>query len=61
MNLGRYNEAVADFDLAIEIKPEHGRAYQKRSFSYYKLGQLDKAQAYCDKARALITYPIQCY
>ena len=45
INLSRYEEAITDFDRAIEIN----------------LGQLSKAKADCVKARALITYPINCF
>ncbi|WP_313894346.1 tetratricopeptide repeat protein, partial [Psychrobacillus sp.] len=37
-NLGKYEEAVADYTKAIEISPEYAHAYNNRAKVYEKLG-----------------------
>ena len=49
-NLGRYDEAIADYNRAIELKPDYAKAYRNRALAYRAIGKPDKAKA--DKARA---------
>ncbi|HEY6161431.1 MAG TPA: tetratricopeptide repeat protein [Bacteroidia bacterium] len=42
-NLGQYNEAINDFDLAIKLNPDSANLFNKRGQCYYALGKFDKA------------------
>ena len=59
--LNQYELAIADYTQAITIKPKDGRYYRGRSAAKRKLDDTDGAKRDCDKAIALITYPINCY
>lgn len=48
--LGRYEDAIADFDNLLSRNPSFGAAYYWRSLAYAKIGQT--AQAMTDGARA---------
>ncbi|MDI9314235.1 MAG: tetratricopeptide repeat protein [Hydrotalea sp.] len=41
--LGKYNEAIKDFDKAIELNPQHAEAYYNRGNAKIDLGQYDSA------------------
>jgi protein O-mannosyl-transferase len=45
MALQRYNDALADFNRTIALKPKFGRAYQSRANAYEALGDTVKAAA----------------
>ncbi len=54
-DLGRWDEAVADYSKALEIRPTDTRSLAGRSQVYLERGQWDKADA--DLARALELQP----
>lgn len=41
--VGRHAEAIADYDRAIKLDPNYSYAFNNRGWSYYKLGDKDKA------------------
>ena len=40
---GQYDQAIANFDKAIEINPRYAEAYNNRGIAYLRKGQYDKA------------------
>jgi len=40
---GEYEQAIKDYDKAIELNPEYATAYNNRGNAYAKLGEYDKA------------------
>jgi tetratricopeptide (TPR) repeat protein len=53
--LGKFKKAIADYNLAIKLKRNYGRAYNNRGWAYEKLGQ--RALAIRDYRRALAIDP----
>ena len=54
---GRYDEAIADLDQAIQLGPENGAAYLRRGCVYTRLaaqceGRRVACSAYCERGRA---------
>ena len=49
-DIGRYTEALASYDQAIEIKPDYDFAWYNRGNALSKLGRLDEAIASYNKA-----------
>ncbi len=47
---GRYDEAIEEYNKAIEMAPEDADAYNNRGFAYVQKGELDQAIADFDKA-----------
>ena len=43
--LKQHKEAIADFDKAIELKPEDAQAYYNRGLAYRELGKKKEADA----------------
>ncbi len=43
-DLGRYDEAIAAFDLGITVQPEYPFVYFKRGLAYDRLGRVDEAR-----------------
>ena len=41
--LGRYDQALADYNQAISIAPNLAPVYNKRGFTYHKLGRYEEA------------------
>ena len=41
----QYAQAVADYDKALELKPNYGLVHGNRAMAYYYLRQFDKARA----------------
>jgi tetratricopeptide (TPR) repeat protein len=50
---GKSEDAINDFNEAIRLNPNYGRAYYNRAMAYQKLGQGDKAKADFAEARRL--------
>lgn len=50
LKLNLYNEALSDFQRAIEHKPDFAEAYNNSGNAYRKLDRYDEALAQCDKA-----------
>jgi serine/threonine protein kinase len=48
--LNRYDQALTDFDRAIEIDPNYAPIYLNRAGTFHDLRQYDKALADCDRA-----------
>src|SRR5262249_40518604 len=48
--LGRYDEAIKNYDKAIELKPDYAIAFNNRCFAYYAKGEHDQAIRDCDHA-----------
>ena len=46
----KYNEAIADYSKAIEIKPNKDQAYYNRGIAYYILEKYNEAIADYSKA-----------
>ncbi|HEC56454.1 MAG TPA: tetratricopeptide repeat protein [Candidatus Syntrophoarchaeum butanivorans] len=46
----KYDEAIKDFDKAIELNPDDAEAYHNRGIAYTKLGEYDEAIKDFDKA-----------
>jgi len=42
---GKFDQAIADFDQAIDMDPEYAKAYYNRGSAFDKMGALDKAIA----------------
>jgi tetratricopeptide (TPR) repeat protein len=53
MYLGKYTEAMADCNKAIELDPKLSAAYDSRAQIHNRLGHYAEAIADCDKAIAL--------
>jgi Tol biopolymer transport system component/Flp pilus assembly protein TadD len=51
---GEYDRAVAELDEAIDLQPDHGKAYQLRGSAYAEMGELDRAIADYDEAIRLM-------
>jgi tetratricopeptide (TPR) repeat protein len=49
-NLGRYEEAIASYDRAVDIKPNYGKALANRGDTYRRLGQHELAIADFNRA-----------
>ena len=47
-----YENAIQDYDRAIQLDPSYASAYYNRGYSYYKLGQYQPAIQDYDKAKA---------
>ncbi len=52
-NDGRYDEAVGDFDKAIELHPKTTDAYYNRGLAKFRIGEIQFAQGNVEKAQAL--------
>jgi tetratricopeptide (TPR) repeat protein len=50
---GKYDAAIKDFDIAIQLAPKIARAYTARGWTYYYKGDLDRTQADADKLISL--------
>ena len=74
LELKQYNDAIADFDEAIQLKPDYAIAYVARGLVKYKVGQYESAIADYDtaiqlklgdaiayKARGLVKYKVGQY
>ncbi|MGB5077404.1 MAG: tetratricopeptide repeat protein [Sphingorhabdus sp.] len=67
MRMGKYREAIADFDAALKIAPDYASALYQRSIAYAKTGQVEEsanslaAAIYADKdiARTFNFYGIE--
>lgn len=42
-NLGNYQQAIKDFTMTIELKPDYAKAYYNRGIIYIKLGNYQQA------------------
>ena len=49
----KYEEAIAEFNKAIEINPKHAKSYYYRSNAYYDDGQYNRAWSDVHKAEEL--------
>jgi tetratricopeptide (TPR) repeat protein len=49
-NLGRYEEAIASCDEALQIKPDYHQAWYNRGFALGNLGRTEEAIASYDQA-----------
>ena len=55
---GKPQDAISDFNEAIRLNPNYGRAYYNRAMAYQKMGQGDKAKAdFADARRLGVTGP----
>ena len=59
--LGDYQNAIADYDMAIHLKSDHVDAYNNRGNAKYKLGQYDAAIADYDMAIHLKSDHVDAY
>src|SRR4030042_4294328 len=50
LNEAKYDEAIANFNKAIEIDDKYANAYSGRGLGYYRMGQYDLAMADYNKA-----------
>jgi len=51
--LGKWREAIVDYDQAIALNANYANAYCNRSVALQRLGRLDEALASCDRAVAV--------
>lgn len=58
-NNDRFDEAIADFNKAIELNPEKIYAYYNRGLAKFRLGDLEAAQGNTEKAKALYTSGVE--
>ena len=49
----RYQEALRDFDKAIELKPDYTLAYNNRGVTYFKMKRYDEALRDFERSLAL--------
>ncbi len=54
MSAKRYEKAIEEYTIAIEIKPDFIQAYNNRSVAYHNLGQFKKAKKDQEKIQALL-------
>src|SRR4030042_5342299 len=47
---GQYDQAISDFNKALEINPRYAEAYNNRGLAYDERGQLDQAISDFNKA-----------
>ena len=47
---GKHNQAIEDFNRAIELNPQAAAAYNNRGLAYYNLGNYEQAIKDCDMA-----------
>jgi len=59
--MGEYAKAIADYNKAIELDPNHALAYFNRAYAYGEIGQYDKAIADYTKAIELDPSDAQAY
>jgi tetratricopeptide (TPR) repeat protein len=52
-NQEKYNEAIADFTLSLDVEPTYTSALSNRGIAYYKIREYDKAVADLNAAIAL--------
>lgn len=52
-----YDRAIADYNTAIELKPNYAEAYNDRGFAYYLKGNPDYKRAIADYSRAIELRP----
>lgn len=55
--LGRYQEAIAPYEHALELKPDYSDAHYNLALTYIELNQLEKANQHAQRAYAL-GYPL---
>ena len=53
MNLGQYDNAIIDYDTAIQLKPDDAIAYYNRGIAKFNLGQYIAAISNYDEALRL--------
>ncbi len=53
LDKGKYDDAIAHYDKAIALDPNHAAAYTKRAVAYAIKGDLDRAISDLDKAITL--------
>lgn len=51
--LGRFDEAIADYDVALQIRPDFALALNNRAWAYYKLGRAKEGAEDVDLALRL--------
>src|SRR6188768_1702942 len=51
----QYDQAIADYTTAIQLKPDYAEAYNNRGFAYYLKGDAERAIA--DYTRAIALRP----
>ncbi|OGQ57040.1 MAG: hypothetical protein A3J24_10570 [Deltaproteobacteria bacterium RIFCSPLOWO2_02_FULL_53_8] len=49
----KYLDALSSFDKAIEVKPDHAKAWLNKSITLFRLGRHDEALRACDKVIVL--------
>jgi Flp pilus assembly protein TadD len=50
VDLGQFEEAIASYDKALQIKPDYHEAWSNRGVALMNLGQFEQAIASYDKA-----------
>lgn len=53
MKRNNFTQAIADFNVAIEIRPDYATAYYGRAYAYYGKKEYDKALADVHKTEKL--------
>lgn len=57
----KHDEAIADTTQAIKLTPKSADAYSKRSYAYYRLGEIDRAMKDLDRAIELQQDSVEVY
>ncbi len=55
--MGRYKEAIQDYNAVLQLDPANVHAYHNRGISHDKLGQYEEAVQDFDQARAQLPVP----
>jgi Flp pilus assembly protein TadD len=53
INLGKFEDAIADYSRVIQLNPNDAWAYHNRGLAFEKLGKLEEAGRDYSKANAL--------
>jgi Flp pilus assembly protein TadD len=60
-NMGRFDEAIRDYDRAIALNPSYSKAFYDRGVAFNSMGQVDKALADFDRAITLDPFYVLSY
>lgn len=61
LDAGKWEEAIAELDLAIQLEPDNAIAYSNRAYGYSSLGQHEQARVDSDKAIQLDPNEVAAY
>ena len=53
-DLGKYKEAISNYDVSIKLDKTYWYAYNNRAMSYWELGYIEKAKEDYEIVRGLV-------